>query len=182
MFMLLILHPFLRKVYEYIVYLKRDLSVVPVDPKTSSYQSQTSTADARLFQRVRFDVYFSLFFIIALHGISVLKILLILYTNYCLATKLPKEHVPLCTWVFNITILFTNELCRGYPFASLTSFIPPLQESDAPKSWGSLLDDYGGLIPRWEIFFKITILRLISFNMDFYWSSSKGGAIPLEVC
>ena len=145
---------------------------------------QSTTADARLFERVNYDLYFSFFFIIALHGISALKILLILYLNYYLATKLPKEKVPLCTWIFNITILFANELCRGYPFAALVSSILPvtLQKSGELKNWGSLLDSYGGLIPRWEIFFKITILRLISFNMDFCWSSGQGGASPLEVC
>lgn len=37
-------------------------------------------------------------------------------------------------------------------------------------------------MPRWEVLFKITILRLISFNMDHYWSldRSRSGS-PVEV-
>ena len=183
MFVLLVTHPILRRIYESVTCTRKNQSAPLADSK-SLYPPQTSTADVRLIQRVNFDLYFSFLFVFALHGISALKIVLILYSNYYLATKLPKEYIPFCTWVFNLTILFANELYRGYSFAAFVSFISPLglQESSGSKNWGSLLDSYGGLIPRWEIFFKITILRLISFNMDFYWSSKRGGASPLEVC
>ncbi|MCJ1233187.1 glycerol transporter [Varicellaria rhodocarpa] len=181
MFVLLVTHPILRRIYEFVTCTRKNPSVPLADSK-SLYPPQASTADVRLSQRVNFDVYFSLLFVIALHGISALKVVLILYSNYYLAIKLPKEYIPSYTWVFNLAILFANELCRGYPFAAFASFVSPpgLQESSGPKNWGSLLDSYGGLIPRWEIFFKITILRLISFNMDFYWSAGRGGASPLE--
>lgn len=47
--------------------------------------------------------------------------------------------------------------------------------------WGAWLDSYGGLVARWEVLFNITILRLISFNLDYYWSIDKRGANGLEV-
>jgi len=50
------------------------------------------------------------------------------------------------------------------------------------RNWGQVLDSYGGLIPRWEILFNITVLRLISFNLDYYWSFNFGSSSPLEVC
>lgn len=34
---------------------------------------------------------------------------------------------------------------------------------------------------RWQIFFKFTILRLISFNMDYYWSLTYPSESPIEV-
>lgn len=33
-------------------------------------------------------------------------------------------------------------------------------------------DDYGGLLPRWHISYNISMLRLISFNMEYYWAWS----------
>jgi hypothetical protein len=47
--------------------------------------------------------------------------------------------------------------------------------------WARGLDSFGGLMPRWEILFKITILRLISFNMDYHWSLDYSAASPIEV-
>jgi D-alanyl-lipoteichoic acid acyltransferase DltB (MBOAT superfamily) len=34
---------------------------------------------------------------------------------------------------------------------------------------------------RWEILFNITILRLISFNLDYYWSLDRRSGSPIEV-
>ncbi len=125
----------------------------------------------------------------ALHGISALKILLILYINYTLATRLPIAQVPVATWVFNIGILFTNEFGKGYPLGKIAGFLPlwaassqAPSEKDSFVDLGSFLDGYGGMVPRWEILFKVTVLRLISFNFDFYWSVIQAGGSPLEVC
>ena len=147
-------------------------------------------ADARLDKRLTFDVYFAMIFLCALYGFSVLKILLILYVNYSLASGLPRHYIPYVTWIFNIGILFANELCHGYPYASIVNLILPWAGSQSNRggklvveNWGSVLDSYGGLISRWEILFNLTILRLISFNLDYYWSlDQQGSSSPLEVC
>lgn len=34
---------------------------------------------------------------------------------------------------------------------------------------------------RWEVLFNITILRLISFNLDYHWSLKDGVVDPVEV-
>lgn len=110
--------------------------------------------------------------------------LLILYLNYSLSKKLPKEYIPTATWVFNIGVLFANELCRGYSFGRIYSFVfpQPLSEDGLTAvNWGTWLDGYGGLIPRWEVLFNITVLRLISFNMDYYWSLQLRNGSPVEV-
>lgn len=191
MFILLILHPLLRKAYESIQPLQPNPSISSADPKTNGHLSRslaTLTAGSRLNQRVTFDLYFSLVFIAALHGFSALKVFLILYANFTVATRLPKAYVPVFTWMFNIGILFANELFKGYPFATLVAFIMPLANSDGSEAgvrvqnnWGSILDSYGGLISRWEVLFNITVLRLISFNLDYCWSLGRGGASPMEV-
>lgn len=48
-------------------------------------------------------------------------------------------------------------------------------------SWAEWMDSYSGIIPRWEILFNLTVLRLISFNLDYYWSLEKGAGSALEV-
>ncbi|KAF2862152.1 MBOAT-domain-containing protein [Piedraia hortae CBS 480.64] len=112
-------------------------------------------------RRARFDLCFALVFLFALHGLSALKILIILTANYALATQLPRDIVPIATWVFNVAILFANELCHGYPL---------------PKGWFP----FEGLIPRWEILFNITVLRLIAYNFDYIWMLDRRSGSPLE--
>ena len=54
----------------------------------------------------------------------------------------------------------------------------------APSSlvaWGRWLDSFGGLLSRWEILFNLTVLRMISFNMDYYWSLDRRSYSPVEV-
>lgn len=191
MCLLLIFHPLLRSLYE-------SLHPIADNPlgafaenhaeKHMSAGAQHVEADARLNRRVTYDVYFAALFLLALHGFSAFKILLILYINYTLATRVPVAYVPTITWIFNIGILFANELSNGYPLGKLADTILPwstLDEVPSEKAhsenWGSVLDNYGGLIPRWEIQFNITVLRLISFNLDYYWSSSRAGGGALEV-
>ncbi|TFY56821.1 hypothetical protein EVJ58_g7407 [Rhodofomes roseus] len=98
-----------------------------------------------------------------LHGASVLKVLLILTGNYAIAkvTKGSKLN-PLLTWIFNGVVLFANERNEGYRFAALH---PSLE------AW----DTVTGIYPRWHVSFNITMLRLVSFNMDYYWASNRAG-------
>ncbi|KAK5992471.1 Glycerol uptake protein 1 [Cladobotryum mycophilum] len=161
---LLLFHPQLRKVWESFY-----------KPQA---QGRASGASARLEQRASFDFGFALLFILALHGVSAFKILTILYINYQIATKLPRGSVPVMTWIFNICTLFANELTEGYRFRLLATYVGPVNGPLA--HWGYWLDSYGGILNRWDVLFNITILRLISFNMDYYWSIDKRNSNSLE--
>ncbi len=175
MALLLVLHPLLRRAWD------------AVNPLPQAAKTGLDMSDARLAQRASFDYIFALIYLVALHGISALKILLILYVNYNVATALPRKTVPAVTWIFNISILFANELCDGYRLKSMATFISPPQLGNITASdgflvgWASRLDGWGGLVPRWEILFNITVLRLISFNLDYYWSLDRRSASPVEV-
>ncbi|KIW45137.1 uncharacterized protein PV06_03549 [Exophiala oligosperma] len=171
---LVVVHPMLRRIYEWI-------STPSTLTGSNDAKQITSThiAEQRLRRRTSFDFWAALIYISALNGTSMLKILLILLVNYKIATALPRNAVPVTTWVFNITILFANELTQGYRYTSvgnaLAHFVPSAVE------WGKTLDSYGGLNPRWEVLFKITILRMISFNFDYYWSLDRSRAgSPIE--
>ncbi len=189
--LLLILHPVLRRAYAYLQPTKDSSNSVASGDRlngTSLTKKYTSGADTCKTRRLTFDVLFAFVYIFALHGSSAFKILMILYINYTLATRLGREAVPLATWTFNIGILFANELCSGYPYASFANLLQPSMSfakdqatEGARPNWGLFLDSYGGLIPRWEILFNITVLRLISFNLDYYWASGHTNSSALEV-
>ncbi|KAI2468709.1 MBOAT-domain-containing protein [Annulohypoxylon bovei var. microspora] len=176
---LLIFHPLLRRVYNSIVY--------PIKATGQSTRPTPEEADQRLNQRASFDFGFALIYLVALHGVSAFKILAILYANYQVATTLPRKSVPIATWIFNIGTLFANELSKGYKFEAIATFIAGapvnnslLDSGSSLVSWGRWLDSYGGLMGRWEILFNITVLRLISFNLDYYWSLDRRSYSPIE--
>ena len=142
--------------------------------------NSSAGAEARSKARINFDLYFALLFISVLHGFSALKILLILYINFNIAMQLPKKAIPLATWIFNIGVLFANELAHGYSYSQFAEAMLPFPMA---LTLSKSFDQFGGLIPRWEILFNITVLRLIAFNLDYYWSLDRDRAgSPVEVC
>ncbi|CAN8100939.1 unnamed protein product [Discula destructiva] len=173
---LLTLHPLCRKAW--------NKFYRPLPPG----KTVADTAQARLEQRASFDYSFALIFLAALHGFSMFKVLAILWINYNLATNLPRRYIPVATWTFNIGVLFLNELCDGYKYrdiAMVLSGTSPYLVRTAPingtlTDWGAWLDSWGGIMSRWEILFNITVLRLISFNLDYYWSLNYRSSSPME--
>ncbi|PGG97714.1 hypothetical protein AJ80_09649 [Polytolypa hystricis UAMH7299] len=185
MALLVIVHPLLRRACDLLFPAREANSPSAQNGKSKRddvFQG-ASAADARMERRVSFDYYFALVLLTVLHGFSALKVLAILTINYKIATKLPRDRVPLATWVFNIGILFANELFRGYHFADIAALFTwgsSLGSDALIVSWGKWLDSFGGLIPRWEILFNITVLRLISFNLDYYWSLDYPSGSAIE--
>ncbi|KIW15913.1 hypothetical protein PV08_05963 [Exophiala spinifera] len=172
---LVVVHPLLRRAYE-----RLSTPSTPIGSNDAKQTSSAHVAEQRLRRRTSFDFWAALIYIAALNGTSMLKVLLILLINYRIATALPRSAVPVTTWVFNIGILFANELTQGYRYTSIGHALAPLVPSAV--EWGRTLDSYGGLNPRWEVLFKITILRMISFNFDYYWSLERSRAgSPIEV-
>jgi hypothetical protein len=178
MLLVLCLHPILRKIYESLAGGPErnagNPNVKRVDPET------------RLQSRISFDLTFAIIFLLALHGFSTFKVLVILYLNFQIGTALPKQYAGIATWTFNIGILFANELCHGYQFRDIAALILPAATTavDGPVEvgWGEWVDSYGGLLPRWEILFNITVLRLIAFNFDHLWMQDRRAGSPIEVC
>ncbi|EDN07191.1 conserved hypothetical protein [Histoplasma mississippiense (nom. inval.)] len=165
LFLLLVIHPLIRRAIDTFFPSTSTNSRSPQSSKIkddaiTGYDSVT--ADLRLKRRVIFDYYFALVFIAALHGFSALKVLAILTINYNIATKLPRNRIPVATWVFNIGILFANELSNGYPYVNLarmltwTSSASTTGQVNVLVSFGKWLDSCGGLIPRWDILFNLT--------------------------
>ncbi|XPS68268.1 glycerol transporter [Ascochyta lentis] len=183
LFLVVTLHPLLRKAYDAFWRADTYTQVRPSNGGLTMGLTPAAAADARLSQRLSFDRGFAIVFLAALHGFSMFKILAILYLNYQIAMKLPRAYVPAVTWVFNLAILFANELSGGYHYSTIFGFFLPstLSEKGTPaRNFGHTLDSYGGLIPRWDVLFNFTVLRLISFNLDYYWSLNTRSGSPLE--
>ncbi|RYP71402.1 hypothetical protein DL769_004710 [Monosporascus sp. CRB-8-3] len=176
---LLVFHPLLRRLYNAVVY--------PVNSGKESARPTLDEADERMKQRTSFDFHFAIIFLLALHGISAFKILAILYVNFQIATALPRKSVPAATWIFNIGILFTNDIFDGYRFGDMAAWIsgPSAKSLVDPEptlvTWGRWLDSYGGILSRWEISFNLTVLRMVSFNLDYYWSLDRSKYSPVEL-
>jgi len=148
--------------------------------------SPSAAADARLDSRLAFDFNFAFIYLVALYGVSTVKVYFILYLNYKIATQLPRQYVPAVTWIFNLVILFANKWYNGYPLGDIAIAIIPGYDRDVGEvpslvQWAEWIDGYKGLLGRWEVLFNITVLRLISFNLDYYWSRNSGGSSPIEV-
>ncbi|KAK5172960.1 glycerol transporter [Saxophila tyrrhenica] len=186
--LLLVLHPVARRAYDF---LRSGGNSGPGNGSAVSKkkdETERDAADSRLRGRIRFDLVFAMIFLLVLHGISILKVLLIVYINFQIPTKLSKQYATVATWVFNIGIMFANELCGGYSFARMFALFLPTQmtnaDSKGPQAiqsdWGAWLDSYGGLTPRWEILFNVTVLRMIAFNFDYLWMLDRRESSPIE--
>ncbi|RKP08545.1 MBOAT, membrane-bound O-acyltransferase family-domain-containing protein [Thamnocephalis sphaerospora] len=105
-------------------------------------------------------------FMTVICGVNIVKILAIVSTNYAIAKLLKGSRLnPLVTWAFNLAVLLFNDQFEGYGFGMLHESL-------------AFLDAYRGLMPRWEIHFKFAMLRMVSFNMDYYWAC-RGDYQPL---
>ena len=136
------------------------------------------TSDQQFSRRVAFDIIFSIIYLTFLHGFSIFKIFIILTINYIIAVKYAGSIAnPILTWTFNLAILFLNEMFDGYKYGRVFPWLIAGEGS----GFGHALDELGGFMPRWEIHFNITMLRLISFNMDYYWSYHHEGGAVMEV-
>ncbi|KAF9165643.1 glycerol transporter [Actinomortierella ambigua] len=125
---------------------------VPVTPLKSPLQR---------LPRAYFFLAFSVVYLYFMYGNSILKILAITSVNYAIAkVGGSAPWVPIVTWVYNIAILFLNELYKGYNFSDFHESL----------SW---LDNNRGASGGWHVHFNFTMLRLVSFNMDYYWSRQQ---------
>jgi hypothetical protein len=86
----LILHPSFRKLYGAFWRIDNYKFLDGSNTGLSHDPSPLTVADARLQHRTLFDFTFGIIFLIALHGVSAAKVLLIFYTNFNIATRLPE--------------------------------------------------------------------------------------------
>lgn len=112
--------------------------------------------------QLRFTLLTSLVVLFIFHGSSSIKYLAIISTSFAIGrSTAASKWNPILTWTFNLLVLFLNEHYSGYRFADM--FGPTFE-------W---LDAYEGVQARWHVLFNFAMLRLVSFNMDYYWACNS---------
>lgn len=106
-------------------------------------------------KRTSFDFVYGLLFLFTAHGTNSVKILFHLLINYLLGTLLVKytnnkKTAIIGTWVYGILTLFINDKFRHLVLG--IDFID---------------NGWKGIASRWDVFFNFTLLRMISFNLDY---------------
>lgn len=108
-------------------------------------------------RRTSFDFIFGLGFLVVAHGTNCFKILLHIAINYIIGRYITNRKIAiLVSWVYGILSLFLNDAVRNTPYGI-----------------GFLDNGYKGLVPRWDVFFNFTLLRMLSFNFDYLERKQK---------
>ncbi|KAI8321171.1 MBOAT-domain-containing protein [Martensiomyces pterosporus] len=117
-----------------------------------------------------FPLVFATVFVVVLFGTSTVFIFALTGGNYLLAKRCGgKRWAPLAIWVYNMAMLFSNEHYKGYKFARIAGSL----------AW---LDEWHGILRRWDITFNITMLRMVSFGMDYHWRAKQDAeASPQQI-
>ena len=114
----------------------------------------------RLFKK-RFNEFravINVLILVVLHGTNVLKIAIQAMIGFGISYYFKGSRLnPTLTWIHSLTTLFLLEW-TSFPFESLG--LP-------------FLDKYLGLYSRWHVIFNISILRQISFNLDYLLCTSS---------
>ena len=108
--------------------------------------------------RLKFDAFFGLLFLFIAHGFNSLRILTHMMVMFSIVhlLKRRKYWAISLTWIYGISTLFINDKYRNLPFGSLLPFLKPIDQLK-----------FNGIIERWDVFFNFTLLRLISYNLDY---------------
>ena len=101
--------------------------------------------------RTMFDFGYGIFFLGALHGKNIVRILAHLLVIYAIGKFVPSIRLAYwLTWVYGILSLFINDRYKSISLGT------------------DLLDKgFKGIIPRWDVFFNFTLLKILSFNFDY---------------
>ena len=118
--------------------------------------------DCRLDRmRTVFRAALAVALLFAIHGANALKIIALSLAGFMLAcTFRGSIFSPLLTWAFAMTTLWLLE----WHTLTFTRLGLP---------W---LDAHLGLYSRWHVIFNVSILRMISFNLDYYFSKKQSSA------
>ncbi|KAF3936778.1 hypothetical protein ABW19_dt0203034 [Dactylella cylindrospora] len=121
------------------------------------------------WQTVEYFIYYAVFIIVvpmmfkAAYDIS--------KANYGILKSLGQSKAtPWAVWVFNVVMMCLNEWKRGYMFGRIFG-----------ADYAYIDRQYGGLMPRWEVHFNFTMLRIISFSMDYYWALTSGPDLEVNI-
>ncbi|KAG5420746.1 GUP1 [Candida metapsilosis] len=102
-------------------------------------------------KRTHFDLVFGVVFLIGAHGVNVLKLSTHLAINYAIGKYIKDRKVAIwTTWIYGVSTLFLND------WYGMQKYGIPLLDSS-----------FKGIIERWDVFYNFTLLRMVSYNLDY---------------
>lgn len=142
------------------------VAIVPVHVIIKKYVLRATNVS-----KFKFDALLGAVVLFGAHGVNSLRILAHITIMYSIAHlfKKWKKFAVVLTWVYGVSTLFINDNFRAYPFGLVWSVLSPLDSMNR------------GIIERWDVFFNFSLLRMISYNLDFltrYELSTKGDVTP----
>nr|AAO25613.1 GUP1 [Nakaseomyces delphensis] len=121
--------------------------------------------------KFKFDALLGGLVLFGAHGVNSLRILTHIAIMYSIVHlfKRWRKVATVLTWVYGISTLFINDNFRTYPIGQIWSVLAPLDTMNR------------GIIERWDVFFNFSLLRMISYNLDYltrYELLTKGDVTP----
>lgn len=116
-------------------------------------------------ERTWFDVGFGVVYLFALHGVNVVKIFLHVFVMYTFAKRVTEVKLAkVLLWVYGIATLFINDRYWNASFHL------------------DVIDNgFKGIIPRWDVFYNFTLLRMLSFGLDYLEKINSAPSEPKGV-
>ncbi|KAM9936813.1 hypothetical protein OXX80_003656 [Metschnikowia pulcherrima] len=115
-------------------------------------------------KRTTFDFCFGCVYLITLHGTNNLRIALHVVVMFSMAKLIDKPRTAkTCLWAYGVLSLFMNHWFKD--MATNIRFID---------------NGFHGIVPRWDVFYNFTLLRIISFSMDYLDSKNKDKLLSEE--
>jgi len=91
-----------------------------------------------------------------IHGFDIILLFGISFLNYWIAKMFGGSKLnPILCWLLNVVVIFSADYYRGYDGFFTYLGLPYLESFKGAFAWNT--------------YFKISMLRHISFNMDYYW-------------
>lgn len=110
-------------------------------------------------RRTVFDAIFGALYVFGLHGANCMRILVHVVVMYAIAKSVSNSKVArVLLWVYGVLTLFLNHWTRQYAIPGLGGF--------------------QGIVSRWDVFYNFTLLRILSFTMDFLEKRDLPGEKP----
>ncbi|WFC95807.1 glycerol transporter [Malassezia brasiliensis] len=106
----------------------------------------------------------------AMHGSNAPKLLALALGNYALArqsTRLVPWAARAAVWVYNCAMLFLVFYTAGVPYARIAPSLAWLVRAQLTQ------DAYAGLLPRWYINYNFSMLRFVSYALDYQWAKAQ---------
>ncbi|GME93774.1 unnamed protein product [Ambrosiozyma monospora] len=108
-------------------------------------------------RRTLFDLVYGVSFLFVAHGFNFIRIIFHVSVMYFFGTFVSSRNKKLALillWSYGIGTLFLNDKYRQVKFGQIMSSL-------------SFMDSFRGIIERWDVFFNFTLLKMLSFNLDF---------------